>query len=81
MSDALAWWPMDLIEIEEQRRLQREEAAKWLNKLADSLARHNKLEFNDDGRRYTIDVPKEIDMEVEFEIDDDGSKLEIELRW
>ncbi|WP_436795094.1 amphi-Trp domain-containing protein [Actinospongicola halichondriae] len=72
---------MDLIEIKEKRRLQREEAAKWLVELADQLARHNKLEFTDDGRRYTVDVPKDLEMEVEFEIDDDGASLEIELNW
>lgn len=72
---------MDLIEIEHTRRLEREEAAAWLRHLADQLSRHNKLQFSEDGRRYTIDVAKEVEMEVEFEIDDDGSSLEIELSW
>lgn len=72
---------MELIEIEEKRRLQREEAAKWLHELADSLERHNKLEFSNDGRRITVDVPKQVEMEVEFEIEDGVSSLEIELTW
>lgn len=72
---------MDLIEIEETRRLEREEAAAWLRRLADQLARHNKLQFSEDGRRYTVDVAKEVEMEVEFEIDEDGASLEIELSW
>lgn len=72
---------MELIDIEEKRRLQREEAAKWLHAIADSLERHNKLEFNHDGRRYTVDVAKEVEMEVEFEIEDGTSSLEIELTW
>ena len=36
---------MDLLEIEDARRLRREEAAAWLRQLADSLARHNEVEF------------------------------------
>lgn len=72
---------MDLIEIEETRRLEREEAAAWLRRLADQLARHNKLQFSEDGRRYTVDVAKEVEMEVELEIDEDGASLEIELSW
>lgn len=72
---------MDLIEFEEHRRLRREETAAWLHRLADSLSRHNQVEFQRDGLRYTVDVAAEVDLDVEFEIDDDESKLEIEIRW
>ena len=72
---------MDLIEIEQEQQLIREDAAAWLAKLADSLARHNQLQFMSEGLKYTVKVPREVTMEVELEIDDDGSKLEIELSW
>lgn len=72
---------MDLIEIEEERQLRREEAAAWLRKLADSLSKHNELEFDREGLRYRIDVPDQIEMEVELEIGEDGTSLEIELSW
>ncbi len=72
---------MDLLEIEDARRLRREEAAAWLHQLADSLARHNEVEFIRDGLRYRVAVPDELEFEVELEVEDDGTKLEIELHW
>ena len=72
---------MDLLEIEDARRLRREEAAAWLRQLADSLARHNEVEFMRDGLRYRVAVPDELEFEVELEVEDDGTKLEIELHW
>ena len=72
---------MDFLEIETKQRLSREEAAAQLVRLADSLARHNSLEFVRDGIRYTVKVADEVELEVEFEVGDDGSSLEIELNW
>lgn len=72
---------MDLIEFENEKHLSREEAAKWLHQLADTLGRHNEVEFVQEGLKYRVKVPKMIDMEVELEIDDDGTKVEIELSW
>ena len=72
---------MELIEIEDEHRVTREEAAKWLHRLADSLERHNEVEFVREGLRMRIDVPSEVTMEVELEIGDDESSLEIELTW
>jgi amphi-Trp domain-containing protein len=68
------------LEIEDERRLTREEAAKWLHRLADSLERHNAVEFVRDGLRMRIGVPAEVTMEVELEIGDEHS-LEIEPSW
>ena len=72
---------MALIEIETKRTLGREEAAAWLRELADSLARHNDVEFEKEGVRYQIAVPDQLEMELELEVDDDGTELEIELHW
>lgn len=72
---------MDLLEIKQEGPIGREAAAAWLRDLADSLARHNDVEFVRDGLRYNIAVPSTIEMEVELEIDDDETKLEIELSW
>jgi amphi-Trp domain-containing protein len=72
---------MDLIEIEAKRRLSREEAAGWLRNLADSLSRHNDIEFEREGVRYEVAVPDELLMEIELEIGDDGTELEIEFHW
>ena len=71
---------MELIEIDDERRLSREEAAKWLHRLADSLERHNELEFVQNGMRMRVDVPAEVTMGVEIEIGDEN-ELEIEISW
>ena len=72
---------MDLIEIETKRQVSREEAADWLRKLADSLSRHNDIEFEREGVRYEIAVPDQLEMELELEVGDDGTELEIEFHW
>lgn len=71
----------NLLDMEQKRRMTREEAAAWLRDLADSLARHNQLEFEREGLRYTVDVADEVELEVELEVGGEGNELEIELRW
>ena len=71
----------ELLEIENERTLSREDAAAWLQELAHQLARNNQLQFRQDGLKYTVRVPAEVTMEVEVEIEDAGSKLEIEIHW
>ena len=70
-----------LIEIETTDEMGREQAAEVLRKLADSLARHNDLEFEREGLRYTAKVPDQVTVEVEIEIGTDGGELEVEIRW
>ena len=71
---------MELIEIEDEHEVTREEAAAWLHRLADSLERHNEVEFVRNGMRMRIEVPSQVTMEVELELGDENS-LEIELNW
>lgn len=72
---------MDLIEHADEERLSREAAAERLRQLADELARHNEVSFVRDGLRHTVKVPGEVSFSVEIEVGDDGSELEIELKW
>ncbi len=72
---------MDLIEIGHEERLRREAAAARLHELADALARHNSVEFVRGDQRFTVSVPDEVDLKVEFEIEDGESEIEIELSW
>jgi amphi-Trp domain-containing protein len=72
---------MDLLNIEEKYEMTREDAAAVLRQIADSLARHNNLEFTRDGLRFTVDVADSVEVEIELEIEDDGSSLEIEINW
>ncbi len=72
---------MELLEFEEKRTLSREDAAAVLRTLADHLARHNDLEFTRDGVRYTVDVPDQVELEVEIEIGGEESELEVTISW
>jgi amphi-Trp domain-containing protein len=72
---------MDLLEITERELLRREVVAQRLHALADALARHNDVEFDRGGLHFKVKVPDEVQLKVEFEIEDDGTELEIELTW
>jgi amphi-Trp domain-containing protein len=72
---------MELLEISEKRRVGREEAARLLHELADSLARHNGLDLMREGKKLRIDVPGEVSFELEVEMESDESSIEIEISW
>ena len=72
---------MDLLEIKEKERLTREDAAARLRALADSLARQNDVEFERGNLHFKVHVPDEVDFKLELEVEDDGTELEIELKW
>lgn len=72
---------MELVEIEEKSRLSREEAAARLRAIADELAANNDLVIERERLRFVAHVPDEVNLKVEFELEDDGSELEIELSW
>jgi amphi-Trp domain-containing protein len=71
---------MDLFEMDETQTMTREEAAARLRALADSLAKHNSVEFTRQGGRVTVAVPDEVRLKVEVELGDDN-EIEIELTW
>ena len=71
---------MDLFEMDETQTMTREEAATRLRALADSLAKHNSVEFSREGGRVTVAVPDEVRLKVEVELGDDN-EIEIELTW
>jgi amphi-Trp domain-containing protein len=72
---------MELIEITEKHNLSREEAARILRDVADSLERHNGLDFTRNGIKLHVDVADQVELEVELEIESDESSLEIEINW
>jgi len=72
---------MDLIEISDKHNLSREGAAALLHEIADSLARHNELEFERNGIKLRVDVADRVEVEIELEIESDESSLEIEITW
>ena len=72
---------MDLIEITGKRTMRREEVAKLLYDLADSLARHNAVDFDQGGTRLNVRVPDTVSVELELEVESDESSIEIEISW
>lgn len=72
---------MDLIEHSHEERLGREAAAQRLRELADQLARHNEVPFEREGVRYSVKVPNEVTFTLEIEVGDDGSEIEVEIKW
>ena len=72
---------MELFEVKEKQRMGREEVAAHLRELADQLSRHNDVEFERGGIHIRARVPDEVEYKFEFEIEDGGTELEIELSW
>jgi amphi-Trp domain-containing protein len=72
---------MDIFKVEQKERVSREEVAARLRTLADMLARHNDIEFQRGGMRFTVHVPDEVELKVELEVESDERELEIELTW
>lgn len=72
---------MELLEISEKAKMSREEAASLLHKIADSLARHNKLEFMREGINFRVDVADQVEVELELEVETDECSFEIEISW
>ena len=72
---------MELLEVTDEARLRREEAAERLRALADQLSRHNEVRFSREGLDYTLRVPDEVAFKLEIEITGDGAEIEVELGW
>ena len=72
---------MDLLEIETESPMTREEAAALLHRIADSLSRHNELEFVQSGTRFHVRVPDAVRVEIELEVGDDENSIEFEVKW
>ncbi len=79
--DAIVTGMSELIETETEQRLSREDAAALLRRLADSLSRHNEIQFTRDGTQVHVAVPDEVDVEVEIEVETDGGSIEVEISW
>jgi amphi-Trp domain-containing protein len=72
---------MDLVELKEKTTLSREDAAARLHAIADELASGNGIVIERDRLRFVARVPHEVNLKVEFEVEEDGSEFEIELTW
>ena len=69
------------MELKNKTALSREEAAARLRAIADELSSGNDVVIERDEVRVVAHVPDQVNLKVEFEIEDDGTELEIELTW
>jgi amphi-Trp domain-containing protein len=72
---------MNLLELEETKRMRREEAAARLHALADALGSNNEVEFERGDLRFRVHVPDDVDFKLEIEVGNDKREIEIELTW
>ncbi len=72
---------MELMEVSVNREMDREDVAQLLREIADSLARHNGVDFVQNGVKVNIKVPDRVSVEFEVDIEDDESSIEIEISW
>ncbi len=72
---------MDLVELKEKQTLRREDAAARLRAIADELGSGNDIVLERDNLRFVARVPDEVNLKIEFEIEDGGAEFEIELTW
>ena len=72
----------ELVEVETEVSVAREEAAAKLRQLADQLSRQNSVTFaKDGGLPMTVKVPSNVTLSVEIEVTDDGGEIEVEITW
>jgi amphi-Trp domain-containing protein len=71
---------MDIVELQEKTILARDEAAARLHAIADELAKGD-IVLEREGLKFKAQVPDEVHLKVEFEIEKKGSEFEIELTW
>jgi amphi-Trp domain-containing protein len=72
---------VELMELKEKVTVSREEAAARLHAIADELGANNDVVIEREHIRFVAHVPDQVNLKVEFEIEDDGTELEIELTW
>jgi amphi-Trp domain-containing protein len=70
-----------LMELKNKTTLSREEAAARLHAIAGELASGNDVVIEREDLRFVAHVPDQVNLKVEFELEDDGTELEIELTW
>jgi len=72
---------MDILEIEEKVSLSREAAAERLRSIADALERHNGLRLQRGAVTVDVRVADHVDFELEVDVENDESSIEIEISW
>jgi amphi-Trp domain-containing protein len=73
---------MDNFEVEKRETLTRDEAATRLRRIANLLSgAGEEVKFDRGEMNFKVSIPDQVQWKVELELGDDGSELEIELKW
>lgn len=72
---------VELVGLKEKMTLSREDAAARLHAIADELGSNNDVVIERENMRFVAHVPDQVHLKVEFEIENDGTELEIEPTW
>jgi amphi-Trp domain-containing protein len=72
---------VNLMEFKDRTELSREQAAARLRAIADELSSGNDVVIERPEMRVTAHVPDRVNLKVEFEVEQSGTELEIELTW
>jgi amphi-Trp domain-containing protein len=72
---------MASFEVEKRDRVTRDEAATRLRRIANLLSGEEAVEFERGDMKFKIELPPEVEMKVEIELDGEENELEIELKW
>lgn len=69
------------MKVEIKEKMSRADAAAFFKKLADQITDTDDVELSHQGVKVEFGVPDEVELEVELEIEDGKTELEIELHW
>ncbi|SEC14607.1 amphi-Trp domain-containing protein [Streptomyces sp. TLI_105] len=69
------------LKFEQKRSVSRLEAAEQLMALATALKNGGEIEWNIGHGKLSLNVPDELQSEIEIEVGEGGVELEIELEW
>jgi amphi-Trp domain-containing protein len=74
---------MSNLKFKKQEHMTRVEAAARLTEIAKALRNSEKLELEHGGEQLELelDIPEEIMLEFEVEVEDDKTELEVEIKW
>jgi amphi-Trp domain-containing protein len=73
---------MDVFEVEQTETVTRKEAATRFRRLANMLGGdEEEITFERGGMKFAVNVPDELQLKVELEVESDERELEIELKW
>jgi amphi-Trp domain-containing protein len=72
---------MAKVKLKMQEVMSRDDAAARLSEIAASLAQEHEFEIERGAEKLQLDVPEQVTVDLEVEVTDDSTELEIEIKW